>query len=735
MKEVLAQLLRVRFRISTQLYLAIGGAVALTVAASTVGLFSFVRVGNAQSQVNEGSVPDMVDAFGVAEYSSTITAAAPRLVNASTLDDFESISDRIDAAHSTFQKQLALLEERNSGDARFRRIRASSDTLITNIDTLKSQMTDFFMLTDQKAALQGELTDLRTQLDTVVAPAVDDQLFYTITGFHSLEAPKDPASEHFSETAFDNYRRLAELQADFNIATQLLASAFSLSDAPSIEPLKERFEAATGRIERGLSVLPESKTRIDFERLLTQLTNLGLGRDSAFDLLARELVLTARNQELLARNRDITLALLQDVDGLVSNANASVQVASMASTDAISTGRTLLLFISVFSVGGAILIAWLFVGRKLLRRLQLLSERMRGMASGDLEGTVDVGGQDEVADMAAALEVFRRHALEVQRLNLVEQLANDLQEKNVELESVLGELRVAQDQIVMREKLAALGELTAGVAHEIRNPLNFVNNFSEASESLLAELLEVLEEGGQSMDEEQQSLVMDISKDLTSNLERIRSHGERANRIVHDMLRMGAQSGEWQMVDINGLVDEYSRLAYHSLRATDPNFNVDIKQDFDPEVGALKILPQDLGRVFLNIVGNSCHAVEEKRRSLAEAGSDEPFFSTLLLKTRREENQVEISVKDNGHGIPPDVVTKIFNPFFTTKPTNQGTGLGLAISSDIIREHGGSIHVNTVPGEFTEMVVTLPVKPLTESTDEQQDDALLQTGEPGTPAD
>ena len=735
MKEVLARLLRVRFRISTQLYLAIGGAVALTVAASIVGLFSFGRVGNAQSQVNEGSVPDMVDAFGVAEYSSTITAAAPRLVNAATLDDFESIAGRIDAAHSTFQKQLALLEERNSGDARFRRIRTSSDTLISNIDTLKSQMTDLFMLTDQKAALQGELTDLRTQLDTVVAPAVDDQLFYTITGFHSLEAPKDPASEHFSETAFDNYRRLAELQADFNIATQLLASAFSLSHAPSIEPLKERFEAATGRIERGLSVLPESKTRIDFERLLTQLTNLGLGRDSAFDLLARELVLTARNQELLARNRDITLALLQDVDGLVSNANASVQEASMASTDAISTGRTLLLFISVFSVGGAILISWLFVGRKLLRRLQLLSERMRGMAGGDLEGTVDVGGQDEVADMAAALEVFRRHALEVQRLNLVEQLANDLQEKNAELESVLGELRVAQDQIVMREKLAALGELTAGVAHEIRNPLNFVNNFSEASESLLAELLEVLEEGGQSMDEEQQSLVMDISKDLTSNLERIRSHGERANRIVHDMLRMGAQSGEWQMVDINGLVDEYSRLAYHSLRATDPNFNVDMKQDFDPEVGELKVLPQDLGRVFLNIVGNSCHAVEEKRRSLAEAGGDESFFSTLWLTTRRGESQVEISVKDNGPGIPPDVVTKIFNPFFTTKPTDQGTGLGLAISSDIIREHGGSIHVNTEPGEFTEMVVTLPLKPLPESAEEQQDDALLQTSEPGTPAD
>ena len=709
MREVLARLLRTRFRISTQLYVALGAAVTLTIAASIVGWFSFGRVADTQDQVNEGSVPDMVAAFEVAQYSSSITAAAPRMTTAATLEDFAIIAASIDEEHSAFQEQLALLERQNAGDVRFQRIRAHSDTLVINIDVLKRQMSDLFALTDRKAGLQTELSDLRTQMDIVVAPAVDDQLFYTITGFRDLGSPGDPPEEHFSESAFDNYYRLAELQANFNIATQLLASAFSLSDAPSIEPLRERFESVTGRIERGLAVLPGSTDRSQLARLLKQLVDLGIGQDSAFDLLEQEIMLNSQNQEILARNRGVALGLFQEVDSLVSGANDRVQDASLASTEAIRTGRTLLLVISALSLVGAVLIAWLFIGRVLLRRIDLLSKWMRRMAGGDLEAKATISGRDEVADMAAALEVFRQYALEVQRLNLVEQLANDLQEKNVELESVLSQLRRAQDQIVMREKLAALGELTAGVAHEIRNPLNFVNNFSEASESLLTELMGVVEQGGQGLNKDQQDLIQEISQDLTGNLARIRSHGERANRIVRDMLSMGRESSEWQVVDINGLLDEYSRLAYHSARATNPDFNMDMKQDFDPEAGEITVIPQDLGRVFLNMVSNSCYALEEKRRSLEQAGDGEPYMPTVWLTTRHKEDQVEIGIRDNGPGIPADVVSKMFNPFFTTKPTDQGTGLGLAISSDIIRRHGGSIHVDTEIGKFTEMAITLPV--------------------------
>ena len=336
----------------------------------------------------------------------------------------------------------------------------------------------------------------------------------------------------------------------------------------------------------------------------------------------------------------------------------------------------------------------------------MLSDWMRRMAGGDLEASVEIGGRDEVADMAAALEVFRRHALEVQRLNLVEKLAEELQEKNEQMEVVLADLQRAQDQIVMREKLAALGELTAGVAHEIKNPLNFVKNFSEVSEELLVEFKEVMEEVEDKVDEEQYGLLQEISGDLSSNLERIRSHGDRANRIVHDMLMMGRGSGDAQSIDVNGLLDEYTALAYHSARATDPDFNLTIEREFGPDVGELEVIPQDLGRVFLNMVGNACYATDERRRATAEQ-----YFPTLTLKTARDDEHVTIRIRDNGNGMPPEVVEKIFNPFFTTKPTGEGTGLGLAMSSDIVREHGGAIRVKTEPGEFTEMIIALPLNP------------------------
>ena len=712
MIERLKRLLARRSRISTQLYIGIGGAVVLTVAASLVGWFSFDRVANAQSDVNEGRVPEVVAAFGVARYSSALVAAAPRLTAATTPEDFAVASDEITAAHESFEEELAVLEQRDADDERFERIRSRADTLLLNIEAIKGEMSEVFALTDRREALQVELTGLRVRLDEILLPEIDDQLFYTITGYRELGDPPVDRLEHFTASEFGRYNSLAALQADANIATQLLASAFSLSDASFIEPLRERFEAAAGRIEGSLSALEESPFRAEIASIFAQLFELGTGEQSGFNLFDRELRLGAQQVELLARNRDLAVDLVAEVDGLVGTANVAVQEATRASSQAILTGRTLLLAISAISIGGAFLIAWLYVGRVLLRRLELLSGWMLRMAGGDLESRVEIKGRDEVADMAAALEVFRRHALEVQRLNLVEKLAEEVQGKNAELERVLADLRRAQDQIVTREKLAALGELTAGVAHEIKNPLNFVKNFSEASAELLTELAETLEESSENLTEDQRSLIQEISGDLTDNLERIRSHGERANRIVQDMLAMGRGSGERRPADINRLLDEHARLAYHSARATDSNFQLDIQHDLDPDVGELEVIPQDLGRVFLNMVGNACDATDEKRRAAAEAGEGaEPYAPTLWLSTRRGEDQVEISIKDNGGGIPPDVIEKIFNPFFTTKPTDQGTGLGLALSSDIIRQHGGAIQVESEPGQFTEMLIELPLVP------------------------
>ncbi len=691
----------------------------MTMAASLVGWFSFDRVGNAQSQVNNSSIPEMAAAFEVAEYSSVLVAAAPRLTSAITRKDLESVYDNIADANETIEIQLEILEQNHSEDEHLKRIRVHSQTLISNVEAIRSQRTELFRLATERESLRNELAELRGRLGDTVVPAIDDQLFYIITGYRELGEPPAEFEEHFSEEEFNRYRHLSELQSDANIATELLANAFTLSEAASVEPLRERFEAVSSRIQRNLEALEGSEAFADVAPVFARLSEMGMGEQSGFTLLERELQLGESQTDLLAHNQSEAVALVAEVDVLVVRAQDSAGEATSASTQAILTGRTLLLAISALSVSGAFLIAWLFVGRVLLRRIQMLSDWMRRMAGGDLQARVEIGGNDEVTDMAAALEVFRQHALEVQRLNLVEILAADLQERNDELQSVLEELRLAQDKIITQQKLAELGELTAGVAHEIRNPLNFVKNFSEASEELLVELKDVLEEEGVELQDEQRELIEEISQDLTDNLVRIQSHGERANRIVHDMLMLGRGGGEVRSVSINDLLNEHALLAYHSARALDPDFQLSLQTDFDPNAGEWAVVPEDMGRVFLNMVSNACYATDEKRNSLTGDGGSNQYMPTLWLKTERTEDAMEIRIRDNGNGIPEDVIEKIFNPFFTTKPTDKGTGLGLALSNDIVRQHGGAINPVSVSGEYTEMTIVLPVNGI------QEEDAVV----------
>ncbi len=759
MMPKLSQLLELRYRISFQLYLGIGAAVFLTMAASLVGWFSFDRVGEAQSRVNEGSVPEIAAAFAVAQHSSELVAAATGLSAATTPADVERISGQIGTTFARFAEQLSFLSERGGDAEQVERIRSHSNTLVANINAVENSMSERFRLIDKSAAFRLELTDLRFGLDLVIVPAIDDQLFYTRTGYWELGESPSPPSERLSANELAHLRYLSELQENGAMAVQLLTSASTLSEATLIEPMRERFESSTGHIKRNLYGLAGSPLYDELVPMFDRLQALGEGTWDGvedleiapieelglFDLRTRELQLDGRQLELLANNHGIASLLVGEVDVLVHTAQARADAATDASDRAIFTGRTLLLAITALSVAGAALIAWLFVGRVLLRRLAMLSYWMRRMAGGDLEARAEITGRDEVADMAAALEVFRRHALEVQRLNLVEQLAEDLQGKNDELEranndleQAMSDLNTAQDQIVMREKLAALGELTAGVAHEIRNPLNFVKNFSEVSEELLEELKETIAESADgALDEEQRELLEEIFNELSGNLERIQNHGDRANRIVNDMLMMSRESVGHQPTNINNLLDEHARLAYHSARATDSNFQLDLQYDFDPDLADIIVNPQDIGRVFLNIVNNGCYATNEKRRQLAEPEPGSDYMPTLLLTTRRGEERIEIRIRDNGTGMPPEVIEKMFNPFFTTKPTDQGTGLGLSICDDIVRRHGGRILVESKPGEFTEMSIDLPRHPPAEDlenaaepadyadADEDADDAII----------
>ena len=287
---------------------------------------------------------------------------------------------------------------------------------------------------------------------------------------------------------------------------------------------------------------------------------------------------------------------------------------------------------------------------------------------------------------------------EAQAKKAEEDLIN-LQIAKKSAEEALSELQLTQTQLIQSEKMASLGELTAGIAHEIQNPLNFVNNFSEVSKELLDEMLEEIENGD--MEE-----VRAIMNDVIQNLEKINHHGKRADGIVKGMLQHSRSStGTKEAVNINTLADEYLRLAYHGLRAKDKSFNATLVTDFDDTIANIKIIPQDIGRVVLNLLTNAFYVVNEKKQS-----NKNGYEPTVTLTTKKNGNLVTISVKDNGNGIPKHVLEKIFQPFFTTKPTGQGTGLGLSMSYDIITKgHGGELKVNTVPNKGTEFIIVLPV--------------------------
>jgi signal transduction histidine kinase len=275
----------------------------------------------------------------------------------------------------------------------------------------------------------------------------------------------------------------------------------------------------------------------------------------------------------------------------------------------------------------------------------------------------------------------------------------NLKEEKRRAENALAELKATQKQLIQSEKMASLGELSAGIAHEIQNPLNFVNNFSEVNKELVDELQQELRAG--KIDD-----AISISNDIKGNEEKISHHGKRADAIVKGMLQHSRSStGVKEVTDINALCDEYLRLSYHGMRAKDKNFNAEIKTDFDDSIGKINIIPQDIGRVLLNLINNAFYAVNKKKKT-----DDENYKPEVSVQTKKENNRVRITVSDNGNGIPQNIVDKIFQPFFTTKPTGEGTGLGLSLSYDIIKAHGGEIKVETTEGMESKFIIDLSLK-------------------------
>ncbi|MCW3114821.1 MAG: histidine kinase [Segetibacter sp.] len=287
---------------------------------------------------------------------------------------------------------------------------------------------------------------------------------------------------------------------------------------------------------------------------------------------------------------------------------------------------------------------------------------------------------------------------------IVSERTSKLLEQKEELEHALADLHETQGQLIQKEKMASLGELTAGIAHEIQNPLNFVNNFAEVNKELLEEL--EVEIGNGNLSEARA-----IAMDLKENEIKIHHHGKRADAIVKGMLQHSrANSGNKELTDINELADEYLRLSYHGLRAKDKDFNANFTTEFDGNIGEIEVVPQDVGRVLLNLFNNAFYAVAEKKKQHPEGYLPVVSVTTKATTSLTGTREVVISVRDNGLGIPPKVLDKIYQPFFTTKPSGQGTGLGLSLSYEIIKAHGGELKVETKEGEFAEFIIKLPGK-------------------------
>ncbi len=324
---------------------------------------------------------------------------------------------------------------------------------------------------------------------------------------------------------------------------------------------------------------------------------------------------------------------------------------------------------------------------------------IRRLGMGDFEYRIEPRGNDEVSKACLALETLRQSSIRAMQLDLVRKLSDELQEKNAALEDTLDELRKSQDRIISQQKLAELGELSAGVAHEIRNPLQFIRNFAASSEAIAVQIKDA---PAQPMDGDLET-TDELTDDLVDNMKRIVMHSDRADRIIADLLAMGRRGeGAFELVDLNQLLAKQVSLGYQAAQAQTPGFTAEIRQELDPTIGEISAVQEDLARVITNLVTNACHAMAER----AEAAGDD-YEPELRVASRRTAEGAVITIRDNGTGMTPEVMARVFSPFFTTKESSRSTGLGLTLSHEIVREHGGQIVPNSQPGAYTEMTVQL----------------------------
>lgn len=408
-------------------------------------------------------------------------------------------------------------------------------------------------------------------------------------------------------------------------------------------------------------------------------------------------------EELVLRAEPLSRQVIEELlPKLQTEQNESAEAAGENFRSASRLSDEVTLTVLILSALAAIIVVY-FVSRDMTRGLSALQAGVEAVGSGALGHRIDLNRDDELGELARAFD-----GMSLRLAGAREQLTKAHEQekrKGEDLAQALEQLGKAQDQLIVQQKMASLGTLTAGIAHEIKNPLNFVNNFAEIARSLVADLRDSVGSQKERIEPKEFEFLSDTLGDLEQNADKIREHGKRADGIVKGMLMHSrGQAGSIQETNLNGLVSEYIKLAYHGIRAQDINFNVTIEEDYDSSIPPMKVVPHDLSRVILNIANNACYSADQKAKRLGNG-----FRPTVVARTTNLSSTVEIRIRDNGDGIPAHIREKIFEPFFTTKPAGSGTGLGLSMSYDIVvQEHHGKLRVESEPGEYAEFIITLP---------------------------
>jgi signal transduction histidine kinase len=707
--------------VGARLFIVIFGIGAVSALVAGAAIYVFVEVGHSLTLIGRRVEP-MLASLEVSRSVERIATAASALSAATTEQRRQHLF--VELSHQSAKLQSFLKELRDGGISleQLAPIEGDAVQLDANLTALDADVRLRLQLIGRIKDLTQGVFDINEQTRRLLGPTLlvyDSQLDHLAKLLTGVGQPPEARAEDLRPliAGLLSARPVQKVQQQASDAADALAQAAVSEQKQRLLILAFQLRRTIAELEKGSQAL-DPKLQPLFLAQVDKFKNLVDGPNSIPQLRQRELNLIADAGQLLVENDALSTELTDAAEHLVEATKREVRGATVSALRIQRLSTAVISILLALGFVASVLIVWLYVARNIVRRLNLMSTAMFAIAGGSREIAVPVAGRDEIAAMGRALEVFRQNAIErdallAERAAAAERLEQQVEERTAELraardaaERALDELQAAQASLIHAEKMASLGQLTAGIAHEIKNPLNFVNNFAGLSVELLNELKETAAPAFGSLGDDTRAEIDEVVTMLTGNLEKIAEHGRRADGIVTSMLAHSrGSSGERRSVDINSLVDEALNLAYHGARAQDQNFNMALERDLDHSIAPVELVPQDVTRVFLNLFGNGFYAANKRGNK-----ADHLLFKPRLRVTTRDlGTEVEIRVRDNGIGIPPELRDKLFLPFFTTKPTGEGTGLGLSISYDIVtQQHGGTITVDSRVGEFTEFTIRLP---------------------------